>query len=72
MKIELMISLCTEDDKEDIIVLGTALERLENEDLQQKLTIIMIENQLSRFTESSMKKRAIRYYEMYSKRMLGK
>jgi len=71
-EIELMISLCTEDDKEDIIVLGTALERLENEDLQQKLTIMMIEEQLSRFTESGMKERAIRYYEMYTKRMLGK
>lgn len=71
-EIDLMISLCSEDDKEDIIVLGTALDRLENEDLRQKLTIIMIENQLSRFAESGMKERAIRYYEMYTKRMLGK
>lgn len=67
-EIDIMISLCSEDEKADLLILGSALELIENIDLQQKRTTIVIEDQISRFRESDMKERGVRYYERITKR----
>lgn len=70
--LDIMVSVCTEDEKEDIIQVGLALESLEDEDLQQKLTTVVIEHHIMSRQESEVKKRLMAYYEAFTNLKLDK
>ena len=61
--VDIMSSTCKEDEKNDIILLASILEVLENKELQIKLTTTLIEHYIKNRTEGDDKKQLMVYYE---------
>ena len=61
--VDIMSSVCKEEEKNDIVLFGTLLEILENKELQIKLTTTLIEHYINSRPECDDKKQLIAYYE---------
>lgn len=62
---DIMASSCSATKKEDMLLIGTALECLKDRELQEKMATMVIEHYISSQQESETKKRLMAYYTAF-------